>query len=198
MKKILLLLVIISIIMPTGCSKNSNIKDKPRSKLETQLHNHIKKNKPDLDIKDFRIVSSHIVKHGMIFMALFTSKKDKYEAFFNTQQKAANELDSVENWGCNKIDLSAAFTHNEMSGDLAQKGENKASYAYVCGHLNDRSIKSINIDFNDGRLVNVIIGTENIYSYVRTDKFVSLKNINALDKDGNTAYVFPPYPPEKK
>lgn len=174
---------------------SSNLDTSINSQLEENIKTYIRNNSSSENIKMFKIVSTSEVEHGMIISTIFEINNIKYEGFFQIQQENSTENAKIINGDFTKIDSSAAFTVHQMSGVASIKGEQKKTYIIVGGVINNKKIKSINITFNDGLLANIIVGSNNTYSYVRADKLVSIKLITALDKDGNTIFTYPPYPP---
>jgi len=61
------------------------------------------------------------------------------------------------------------------------KESSNEKYTIFSGVINDRNIKSVNINFNNNTMVNVLIGEEKSYFYINTQPNLDVLSIEALD-----------------
>lgn len=192
----LIVAVLMVILLLTGCNNitTSNSND---NSLEGKLKGYIESKTTEVKVDKVKVVSSNIIDHGMLLFVLFDSNTKNYEGLFQIKQEKESDIPEILYGDYTIIDKKSSFTVHQMGGDAALPGEQKKTYLFVGGVVNSDDIKSLNIKYNDGQLVHVIVENSRTYNFARTDKAVSIKSIDALDKDDNIIYNYPPYPAKK-
>lgn len=169
-------------------TNNDDNQNTDETKLEEKIKQYIEQNNNFLNkkVSSIKIISTNIIAHGMLIFALYQIDNDSesYQGLFRVQQTNIAQDNVIIDGALDKIDKSVPFTKIEMGGDAAIKGEQKKTYFFIGGVINNNNIKAINIQFDDGLLVSVQVDSYNTYNYARTDKLVGITSIEAVDKDG--------------
>ncbi|WP_346914670.1 hypothetical protein [Clostridium sp.] len=157
-------------------SGNLPIKDeKPfEVKLTDKITSILAKN---LNISENKIsiLSVSDVVDVSVAMFIYEDKDKSYEGLC--------EITNVENsynllaTSIKEVDIHAPFTVNTME----TKGSLTENYKILGGVINDPNIKSININFNNNTMTNILIGEDKSYFYVTEEKELEISTIEALD-----------------
>lgn len=84
-----------------------------------------------------------------------------------------------------EVDENEPITVHQMSSNISSSN---TKYLVVGGIINDFNIKSINVNFRDNTMVNLIIGEDKNYFYAKYREVVQIKSIEALDEKLNIIY----------
>lgn len=199
LNKLLIIILFSALLIITGCSQatekqnessiNINSSDNGSNVIENFISSKYS------DVSGFSIEYSLELGKGLITVFRFNQNTDEYEGIARLNDENDNYNIDMEDHA--KVDKSAPFTVHQMSGNYYDSERNKKTYIVISGTVNEEKITEMNLYFNDGQLVSLIVGENRIYSFVRNDKNISIKKIVALDENGNEIFVYPPYPPEK-
>ena len=170
---------------------NTNVKVMDNSivgTLETIIKSDIQKKDSSIKFDKFNIVSTNIESYAKLAMYLFESKNVKYEGLC-----ILSNNDNITN-DYTVIDKKASFTNHQLGGSTDVIGIKFVMYS---GVVNTKGIDSLLLDFNDGSKVNIKLGENKCYFYVKNGANCKINNISALDKNLNCISKYPPYPPQK-
>lgn len=199
----LILVISISIFGIVGCSNNdksnpneSTIKQSDNSNdLSMTIKKYIESKKTNSNISNLQVGLSHDIGQGMLVMFTYEENNISFEGLCQITENQ-NKYDVVTE-DHTKIDKTVPFTVHQMSGTYTDSQSLKKSYIIVGGVVENKNIKEMNINFNNGLFIDLKLGDGNTYSYAKTDKETSIKKITALDEKGNEIFEYPPYPPKK-
>ncbi|WP_346961755.1 hypothetical protein [Clostridium sp.] len=157
-------------------SGNLPIKDeKPfEVKLTDKITSLLVKN---LNISEDRIsiLSVSDVVDVSVAMFIYEDKDKNYEGLCELS-KEENSY-SLLATSIKEVDKYTPFTVNTME----IKGSLTENYKILGGVINDPNIKSININFNNNTITNILIGEDKSYFYVTEEKELEISTIEALD-----------------
>lgn len=185
----------------SGCSSNNYFEVKNENQLITQediIRNEIQQKDTFVNVENLRIVSKFENGQVTLIMFTFSNKSKLYEGLSVIKQDGSSwrliQQDSVV------VDRNAPFTVHQMSGAIpAGDGQQKNTYIFVGGVINDTKIRSMQIYYNDGMLKKKVLAPNDIsYMIERVDKAISIKEVSALDESDEIIYHYPPYPPSVK
>lgn len=158
--------------------KNDNLYKKDEEPLEIKLTDKITSLlSKNLNISEDRIsiLSVSDVIDVSVAMFIYEDKDKSYEGLC--------EITNVENshnllaTSIKEVDKYVPFTVNTME----TKGSLTENYKILGGVVNDPNIKSININFNNNTMTNILIGEDKSYFYVAEGKELEISTIEALD-----------------
>lgn len=163
---------------PIAIEKSNNVDIKGEEDLEIKLTDRI----TSLLSKNFNIGSDNIsilyisdIKDDILVMFLYKDKNKNYEGLCQLT-KDENSYDILTT-SIKEVDKHTPFTVNtlEIKGDFSER------YKIIGGIINDKDIKSININFHNNTMANVLIGEDKSFFYVKEQQNLDILSIEALD-----------------
>lgn len=143
-------------------------------KITDQITYLLSKN---LNISEARISILNVsdIQKDKLVMFLYEDNGKNYEGLCELS-KAENSYDLLET-SIKEVDKNAPFTVNTMESKVSA-GEN---YKVFGGVVNDPNIKSININFTNNTMTNILIGEDKSFFYVIEENEVDILTIEAID-----------------
>jgi hypothetical protein len=163
---------------PISIEKSNSVDIKGEEDLEIKLTDRI----TSLLAKNFNISDDSIsilyvsdIKDDILVMFLYKDKNKNYEGLCQLT-KDENSYDILTT-SIKEVDKHTPFTVNtlEIEEDFSE------SYKIIGGIINDKDIKSININFHNNTMANVLIGEDKSYFYVKEQQNLDILSIEALD-----------------
>lgn len=129
-------------------------------------------------IEFYSINSSESNKVIMVFL-----KKDKeeFQGIYHLVKDDISKEYKIVNKDMVKINKDIPYTFHKIEGKL----NDDTDFIAIGGRVNNSTIKSVNLDFMDNRMVNLIIGEEGVYTYLKTDGDLNIKCVQLLDYNLN-------------
>lgn len=129
-------------------------------------------------IEFYSINSSESNKVIMVFL-----KKDKeeFQGIYHLVKDDISKQYKIVNKDMVKINKDIPYTFHKIEGKL----NDDTDFIAIGGRVNNSTIKSVNLDFMDNRMVNLIIGEEGVYTYLKTDGDLNIKCVQLLDYNLN-------------
>lgn len=129
-------------------------------------------------IEFYSINSSESNKVIMVFL-----KKDKeeFEGIYHLVKDDISKEYKIVYKDMVKINKDIPYTFHKIEGKL----NDDTDFIAIGGRVNNSTIKSVNLDFMDNRMVNLIIGEEGVYTYLKTDGDLNIKCVQLLDYNLN-------------
>lgn len=195
----ILVIVVSALLLIIGSYRSKDNKSYPRQaetelidtsiigNLEIIIKSDIQKKDSNIKFDKFNIISSDNKSYGKIVIYLFQSKNVRYEGLciLSNNSKITNDYTIV--------DEKAPFTVHQLGGSTDVIGEN---FIIFSGVVNNKDIDSLLMEFNDSSKVNIKIGENRSYNYIKSGSNCKLNDILALDKKLNSIFKYPPYPPQ--
>jgi hypothetical protein len=131
----------------------------------------------NLNIGEDRISILNVsdIQKGKLVMFLYEDNGKDYEGLCKLS-KAENSYNLLAT-SIKEVDKNATFTVNTMESKVSA-AEN---YKVFGGVVNDPNIKSININFTNNTMTNILIGEDKSFFYVIEENEVDILTIEALD-----------------
>ncbi|WP_346931099.1 hypothetical protein [Clostridium sp.] len=158
--------------------KSDNLYKKDEEPLEIKLTDKITSFlAKNLNISEDRISIINVsdVVDVSVAMFIYEDKDKSYEGLCELS-KEENSY-SLLATSIKEVDKYTPFTVNTME----IKGSLTENYKILGGVINDPNIKSININFNNNTMTNILIGEDRSYFYVTEEKELEISTIKALD-----------------
>ena len=129
-------------------------------------------------IEFYSINSSESNKVIMVFL-----KKDKeeFQGIYHLVKDDISKEYKIVNKDMVKINKDIPYTFHKIEGKL----NDDTDFIAIGGRVNNSTIKSVNLDFMDNTMVNLIIGEEGVYTYLKTDGDLNIKCVQLLDYNLN-------------
>lgn len=129
-------------------------------------------------IEFYSINSSESNKVIMVFL-----KKDKeeFEGIYHLVKDDISKEYKIVNKDMVKINKDIPYTFHKIEGKLNEDTD----FIALGGRVNNSTIKSVNLDFMDNRMVNLIIGEDGVYTYLKTEGDLNIKCVQLLDYNLN-------------
>ena len=129
-------------------------------------------------IEFYSINSSESNKVIMVFL-----KKDKeeFQGIYHLVKDDISKEYKIVNKDMVKINKDIPYTFHKIEGKL----NDDTDFIAIGGRVNNSTIKSVNLDFMDNRMVNLIIGEEGVYTYLKTEGDLNIKCVQLLDYNLN-------------
>lgn len=129
-------------------------------------------------IEFYSINSSESNKVIMVFL-----KKDKeeFEGIYHLVKDDISKEYKIVNKDMVKINKDIPYTFHKIEGKL----NDDTDFIALGGRVNNSTIKSVNLDFMDNRMVNLIIGEDGVYTYLKTEGDLNIKCVQLLDYNLN-------------
>lgn len=200
-RKVIVLLTIcfVSLITIT-ISKNNRLKKsltieksngssiKSEDNLETKVTDKITSllsKKLNISSEDISILYVADIENDKLAMFLYEDKDKSYEGLCQLIKSEAYY--DILKTSMKEIDKYTPFTVNTME----IKESTNENYTVFSGLINDTNIKSVNINFSNSTMVNVLIGEEKSYFYINKQPNLDVLNIEALDDSLKIFYQWP-------
>ncbi|MEW8996060.1 hypothetical protein [Clostridium sp.] len=158
--------------------KSDNLYKKDEEPLEIKLTDKITSFlAKNLNISKDRISILNVsdIQNNKLVMFLYEDNGKNYEGLCELS-KEENSY-SLLATSIKEVDKYTPFTVNTME----IKGSLTENYKILGGVINDPNIKSININFNNNTITNILIGEDKSYFYVTEEKELEISTIEALD-----------------
>lgn len=187
-RKIVLILTILMlsfiVLITTNINKkNTAIQDEGYEEIKlTDKIAMILSKKLSMDIQDISILYVDEIENDKLTMFLYEDKDKSYEGLCRLT-KVDNSYDILKT-SIREIDKDVPFTVNTME----IKENINGSYKVFSGVINDPNIKSININFNNDTMTNVLVGEDNSYFYMSKQSNLDALSIEALDDSFKVFY----------
>lgn len=146
--------------------------------LETKVTDKITSllsKKLNISSEDISILYVADIENCKLAMFLYEDKDKSYEGLCQLIKVEASY--SILKTSMKEIDKYTPFTVNTME----IKESTNENYMVFSGVINDTNIKSVNINFNNNTMVNVLIGEEKSYFYINKQPNLDVLSIEALD-----------------
>lgn len=128
---------------------------------------------------NLKILSQSSFDNGIIATFMYEDGEGDYEGICQISQKDEILFKAVD-----KINKGEPFTLHEVEF----RKENLPSCTVIYGVVNTPIIKSININFNDAAIVNIVLGDNINYSYINEAGASPIIRVDGLDEDLNVFY----------
>ena len=115
------------------------------------------------------------IENDKLAMFLYEDKDKSYEGLCKLIKVEASY--DILKTSMKEIDKYTPFTVNTME----IKESTNENYMIFSGVINDTNIKSVNINFSNNTMVNVLIGEEKSYFYINKQPNLDVLSIEALD-----------------
>lgn len=193
-RKVIVLLTILTIcfvfLITITISKNNKSKKaltieksngssmKSEDNLETKVTDKITSllsKKLNISSEDISILYVADIENDKLAMFLYEDKDKSYEGLCQLIKGEASY--DILKTSMKEIDKYTPFTVNTME----IKESTNENYTVFSGVINDTNIKSVNINFSNSTMVNVLIGEEKSYFYINKQPNLDVLSIEALD-----------------
>jgi len=128
-----------------------------------------------IGIENISILYVDDIENDKLTMFLYEDKNKSYEGLCRLT-KVDNSYDILKT-SIREINEDVPFTVNTME----IKENINDSYKVFSGVINNPNVKSININFDNDTMTNVLVGEDNSYFYISKQTNVDALNIEALD-----------------
>jgi hypothetical protein len=152
--------------MKSGDYSETKITDKITSLLSKKLN---------INSEDISILYVADIENDKLTMFLYKDKDKSYEGLCQLIKGEASY--DILKTSMKEMDKYTPFTVNTME----IKESTNENYTVFSGVINDTNIKSVNINFSNSTMVNVLIGEEKSYFYINKQPNLDVLNIEALD-----------------
>lgn len=193
-RKVILLLTILTIcfiaLITITISKNNTLKksltieksngssmkseDYSETKVTDKITSLLSK-KLNISNEDISILYVADIENGKLAMFLYEDKDKSYEGLCQLIKVEASY--DILKTSMKEIDKYTPFTVNTME---IRESTNE-NYTIFSGVINDTNIKSVNINFSNNTMANVLIGEEKSYFYINKQPNLDVLSIEALD-----------------
>ena len=129
-------------------------------------------------IEFYNINSSESNKVIMVF---FKKDKEEFEGIYHLVKEDISKEYKIVNKDMVKINKDIPYTFHKIEGKL----NDDTDFIALGGRVNNSTIKSVNLDFMDNRMVNLIIGEDGVYTYLKTEGDLNIKCVQLLDYNLN-------------
>lgn len=157
---------------------NKLVDDKVDGLAETKLMDIISQELA-LNDSNLKILSQSSFDNSIIVTFVYEDGEDDHEGICQISQKDEILFKAVD-----KINKYEPFTLREVEF----RKESLPSCTVIYGVINTPIIKSININFNDASIVNIVLGDNKNYSYINEVDASPIIRVDGLDKDLNIFY----------
>lgn len=181
-RKIVLILTILMlsfIALITIDINKKNISIKGEGEKEIKLTDRIAvilSKKLNIGIEDISILYVDDIENDKLTMFLYEDKNKSYEGLCRLAE--VDNTYEILKTSIREIDKDVPFTVNTME---IKEDINNSSYKIFSGVINKPNIKSININFNNNTMTNVLVGEDNSYFYMSKQTNLDVFSIEALD-----------------
>ncbi|MFR1709615.1 MAG: hypothetical protein ACLSV2_12005 [Clostridium sp.] len=181
-RKIVLILTILMlsfIALITIDINKKNISIKGEGEKEIKLTDRIAvilSKKLNIGIEDISILYVDDIENDKLTMFLYEDKNKSYEGLCRLAE--VDNTYEILKTSIGEIDKDVPFTVNTME---IKEDINNSSYKIFSGVINKPNIKSININFNNNTMTNVLVGEDNSYFYMSKQANLDVLSIEALD-----------------
>lgn len=181
-RKIVLILTILMlsfIALITIDINKKNISIKGEGDKEIKLTDRIAvilSKKLNIGIEDISILYVDDIENDKLTMFLYEDKNKSYEGLCRLAE--VENTYEISKTSIREIDKDVPFTVNTME---IKEDINNSSYKIFSGVINKPNIKSININFNNNTMTNVLVGEDNSYFYMSKQTNLDVLSIEALD-----------------
>ena len=124
-------------------------------------------------IEFYNINSSESNKVIMVF---FKKDKEEFEGIYHLVKEDISKEYKIVNKDMVKINKDIPYTFHKIEGKL----NDDTDFIALGGRVNNLTIKSVNLDFMDNRMVNLIIGEDGVYTYLKTEGDLNIKCVQLL------------------
>lgn len=131
--------------------------------------------KLNISSEDISILYVADIKNDKLAMFLYEDKDKSYEGLCQLIKGEASY--DILKISMKEIDKYTPFTVNNME----IKESTNENYTVFSGVINDINIKSVNVNFSNSTMVNVLIGEEKSYFYINKQPNLDVLSIEALD-----------------
>ncbi len=158
--------------------KSNSVDIKGEEDLEIKLTDRITSLlAKNLNISDDSISILYVsdIKDDILVMFLYKDKNKNYEGLCQlTKDEKSYDVLTIS---IKEVNKHTPFTVNtlEIEEDFSE------SYKIIGGIINDKDIKSININFHNNTMANILIGEDKSYFYVKEQQNLDILSIEALD-----------------
>lgn len=125
------------------------------------------------------ILSQTTFDNSIIATFMYEAEEVEYEGICQISQK-----DEILFKAIDKINKGEPFTLHEVEF----RKESIPSFTVIYGVINTPIIKSININFNDAAIVNIVLGENTHYNYINEAGAEPVIRVDGLDEDLNIFY----------
>lgn len=132
-----------------------------------------------LNDSNLKILSQSNFDNSIIATFMYEDGDDDLEGICQISQKDEILFKAVD-----KINKDEPFTLHEVEF----RKESLPSCTVIYGVVNTPIIKSININFNDAAIVNIVLGDNTNYSYINEADASPIIRVDGLDEDLNIFY----------
>ena len=177
-------LITITIIKNNSLKKSLTIEKSNGSSMKSEeyLETKVTDKITSLLSKKLNISSENIsilyvadIENDKLAMFLYEDKDKSYEGLCQLIKVEASY--DILKTSMKEIDKYTPFTVNTME----IKESTNENYMIFSGVINDTNIKSVNINFSNNTMVNVLIGEEKSYFYINKQPNLDVLSIEALD-----------------
>ena len=144
----------------------------------------------DDNISKISLDYSEIKDFGDYYKFFCESDKKTYEGMAIISDGEVVKIDLAE------LDTQSVFTVHTFSGSIKNDNESKSLFFACSGTINDSNIEKLHVFFSGGLMYEVQIGDRNTYNIIIADNQPSILKIEALDKNNDVIFLYPPYPPK--
>ena len=128
---------------------------------------------------NLRILSISSFENSIITTFMYNDDKEGYEGIYQISHGGEILFKAID-----KINKNEPFTLHEV--EFRKEGVPRCTVIY--GVINTPIIKSININFNDATMVNIILGDSVNYSYIKEVDTVPIVRVEGLDENLDIFY----------
>ena len=177
-------LITITIIKNNSLKKSLTIEKSNGSSMKSEEYLEIKvtdkiasllSKKLNISSEDISILYVADIENDKLAMFLYEDKDKSYEGLCQLIKVEASY--DILKTSMKEIDKYTPFTVNTME----IKESTNENYTIFSGVINDTNIKSVNINFSNNTMVNVLIGEEKSYFYINKQPNLDVLSIEALD-----------------
>lgn len=173
----ILMLSVIALITIDINKKNISIKGEGDKEIKlTDRISVILSKKLNIGIEDISILYVDDIENDKLTMFLYEDKNKSYEGLCRLAE--VDNTYEILKTSIREIDKGVPFTVNTME---IKEDINNSSYKIFSGVINKPNIKSININFNNNTMTNVLVGEDNSYFYMSKQANLDVLSIEALD-----------------
>ena len=173
----ILMLSFIALITIDINKKNISIKGEGDKEIKlTDRISVILSKKLNIGIEDISILYVDDIENDKLTMFLYEDKNKSYEGLCRLAE--VDNTYKILKTSIREIDKDVPFTVNTME---IKEDINNSSYKIFSGVINKPNIKSININFNNNTMTNVLVGEDNSYFYMSKQANLDVLSIEALD-----------------
>ena len=118
-------------------------------------------------------------ENNKVIMIFLKKDKEEFEGIYLLVEDDISKEYKIVNKDIVKINKDIPYTFHKMQGKLNEDTD----FIAIGGRVNNSAIKSVNLDFMDNRMVNIVIGEDGVYTYLKTDGDLNIRCVQILNYD---------------